>query len=68
MTKEAKEFDWVKFLMAQCGHVVLAQAAVADGVELSKEQTKLLGRRQGKPGRRELKEKDLPKHLRDALA
>ncbi len=58
----------MKFLTARCGSVELALAAVADGNELSKKRTKLLGRRQGTPGRRELKEKDLPKHLRDALA
>ena len=67
-TTEAREVDWMKFLTARCGSVELALAAVADGVELSKKQTKLLGRRHRKPGRRELKEKDLPKHLRDALA
>ena len=43
-------------------------AAVAEGVELSRRKTKLLGRREGKPGRRELKEKELPKHLVQALA
>ncbi len=67
-TTEAREVDWTKFLTARCGSVESALAAVADGIELSKKQTKLLGRREGKPERRELKEKDLPKHLRGVLA
>ena len=46
-TTEAREVDWMKFLTARCGIVGLALAAVADGAELSKKQTKLLGRRQG---------------------
>ena len=68
VSAEAKEHDWVKFVTRRCGKVKVVLAAVADGAELSKKQTKLLGRRQGKPGRRELKEMDMPKHLRAALA
>ncbi len=42
-TTEAREVDWMKFLTARCGSVEVALAAAADGAELSKKQTKLLG-------------------------
>ncbi len=43
-------------------------AAIAEGVQLNKPDTKLLGRRQGTPGRREPKKKELAEHLVEELA
>ena len=65
---QSQELAWVKFLTGRCGKVELALAALADGAKVSKRQDKLLERRVGKPGRSELRERDLPGHLKGALA
>ncbi|CAK0906672.1 unnamed protein product [Prorocentrum cordatum] len=64
---EACDRLWIRLLAKRSGQIKMAYAAKAEGMPVSKTLEKQLGRRKGKPGRRELRERDIPKHLKEAL-
>ncbi|CAK0856476.1 unnamed protein product, partial [Prorocentrum cordatum] len=64
---EAGDRLWTLLLTERSEQIEKADAAKAEGMPVSKTLEKQLGRCKGKPGRRELKEREIPKHLKEAL-
>ncbi|CAK0867859.1 unnamed protein product, partial [Prorocentrum cordatum] len=64
---EARDWPWIRYLTERSGQIEIAHAAKAEGMSVSKILEKQLGQRKGKPGRRVLEERGVPKHLEEAL-